>query len=99
MADFMINFQTRRLTTPVSYKDKILLIGSCFTEHIGNALADTKFSVLQNPNGILFDPVSVCNSLVSYIQNKKYGQEDLFQLNEVWNSWQHHSRFYHIDKE
>lgn len=99
MADFMINFQPRRLTTSISYRNKILLIGSCFTEHIGNALAETKFSVLQNPNGILFDPVSVCNSLVSYIQNKKYGQEDLFQLNEVWNSWQHHSRFSNMDKE
>lgn len=23
----------------------------------------------------------------------KYTEADLFQLNEVWNSWQHHSRF------
>jgi hypothetical protein len=54
---------------------------------------------LQNPNGILFDPRSVCESLISYVQNKKYIAEDLFQLNEVWNSWQHHSRFSNIDRE
>jgi hypothetical protein len=91
--DFMVNIDLKKLPKPVSYRDKILLIGSCFTEHIGNALEELKFSVLQNPNGILFDPVSVCKSLVSYIQHKQYTEADLFQLNDVWHSWQHHSRF------
>lgn len=91
--DFMVNIDLKKLPTPISYRDKILLIGSCFTEHIGNTLEELKFSVLQNPNGILFDPRSVCESLLSYIENKKYEENDLFQLNEVWNSWQHHSRF------
>ena len=97
--DFMVNIDIKKLPDPVTYQDKILLIGSCFTEHIGNTLAELKFPILQNPNGILFDPASVCKSLVSYIENKKYGEEDLFQLNEIWNSWQHHSRFSHISKK
>ena len=96
--DFMLNFEPKKLSKQINYRDKLLLIGSCFTEHIGGALEDAKFSVLQNPNGILFDPVSVCNSLISYIHNKQYKEADLFQLNEVWNSWQHHSRFSHIDR-
>lgn len=96
--DLMLNIDLKKLPDPITYKDKILLIGSCFTEHIGNALEELKFSILQNPNGILFDPVSVCNSLVSYIQNKKYSEEDLFLLNEIWNSWYHHSRFSNINQ-
>lgn len=95
--DLMLNIDLKKLPEPITYQDKILLMGSCFTEHIGNALEELKFSVLQNPNGILFDPISVCRSLVSYIQNKKYLTTDLFQLNEVWHSWQHHSRFSNID--
>lgn len=91
--DLMVNIDIKKLPEPIGYKDKLLLVGSCFTEHIGNALEELKFSVLQNPNGILFDPASVCKSLTSYIQNKQYKEEDLFQLNEVWHSWQHHSRF------
>lgn len=91
--DLMANIDIKKLPEPIGYKDKLLLVGSCFTEHIGNALEELKFSVLQNPNGILFDPASVCKSLTSYIQNKQYKEEDLFQLNEVWHSWQHHSRF------
>ena len=50
---------------------KILLTGSCFTEHIGNHLQEVKFDVLQNPNGILFDPLSVADSLISYIEPDK----------------------------
>lgn len=98
LMDFMLNFEPKKLSNLISYRDKLLLIGSCFTEHIGDSLKDAKLSLLQNPNGILFDPISVCKSLVSYIHNKKYEEADLFLLNEVWNSWQHHSRFSNIDK-
>src|SRR5678810_666903 len=97
--DFMLDIQLPRADKPITHQHKILSVGSCFTEHIGTALKDLKFDVLQNPNGILFDPVSVCSSLVSYIQNNQYSEQDLFQLNEVWQSWQHHSRFSGVDKE
>ncbi|MCW3116873.1 MAG: hypothetical protein JWM28_955 [Chitinophagaceae bacterium] len=96
--NFMVDIDLKKLQSQINYRNKILLVGSCFTEHIGNALEELKFSVLQNPNGILFDPASVCKSLVSYIQNKQYQEEDLFQLHEVWNSWQHHSRFSNTSK-
>lgn len=84
---------------PIEYTDPVFLIGSCFTEHIGNRLQDLKFSVLQNPHGILFDPLSVCNSLVSYIDQKRYQASDLFYYNELWQSWNHHSRFSGMDRE
>jgi hypothetical protein len=95
---FQLPIDIKGLPTPINYQDKILLTGSCFTEHIGNALGDLKFSVLQNPNGILFGPDSVCKSLLSYVENKKYTEPDFFQLNEIWNSWHHHSRFSNIDR-
>jgi hypothetical protein len=97
--DFQIPIQIPTIPKGVSYKDKIILTGSCFTEHIGDKLEELKFDILQNPNGILFDPHSVATSLVSYIQNKQYKESDLTQFNELWQSWQHHSRFSHINKE
>jgi hypothetical protein len=96
---FMLNIDIKKLYPPVMYQDKIMLIGSCFTEHIGNALGDLKFSVLQNPNGILFGPDAVCKSLLSYAVNRQYRKENVFQLNEIWNSWQHHSRFSNINAD
>jgi hypothetical protein len=96
---FQLPIQIKSPETRITYRDKIMLTGSCFTEHIGNSLGELKFSTLQNPNGILFDPRSVCGSLVSYIENKQYKKEDLFYLNEIWNSWEHHSRFSNINAD
>lgn len=97
MSNFMLDINITSPAQRISYNDPLLLVGSCFTEHIGNSLQDLKFDVLQNPHGILFDPMSVATSLVSYVQNKEYTTDDLFYLNEVWQSWQHHSRFSHVD--
>ena len=97
--NFMLDFPVISPEPRIKYSDKLLLTGSCFTEHIGNSLGNLKFDVLQNPNGILFDPRSVAYSLVSYIQNKRYIEDDLFQLNELWHSWQHHSLFSHVNQE
>src|SRR5215510_14715424 len=97
--DFMLDINIASPPQKINYRDKVLLIGSCFTEHIGNRLQELKFSVVQNPNGILFDPRSVAFSLVAYIQNKKYTEEDLFYNNELWQSWQYQSRFSHTEKD
>lgn len=96
--NFMVDINIPAPAQTVAYQQPLLLVGSCFTEHIGNSLQEMKFEVLQNPNGILFDPQSVATSLVSYVQNKQYNEEDLFLLNEVWQSWQHHSRFSGMNK-
>jgi len=96
---FQIPITIKPVERGISYKDKILLIGSCFTEHIGNYLQQVKFDILQNPSGILFDPRSVCNSLTTYMENKIYTENDLFYLNEAWHSWAHHSRFSAVEKD
>ncbi len=86
------------LPQPIRYTDKILLIGSCFTEHISGRLSAHKFRTLQNPHGILFNPLSVADSLTSYASEKLYTEDELFYLNELWGSWSHHTRFSHIEK-
>jgi hypothetical protein len=97
--DFQLPINIPAPSATINYREPVLLTGSCFTEHIGNSLHELKFDVLQNPNGILFDPASVASSLVSYVQPKLYTANDLFYLNELWQSWQHHSRFSHVDQE
>jgi len=91
--NFMLQLELPKAAKLINHSQKILSVGSCFTEHIGNALSSLKFGVLQNPNGILFDPASVAASLTSYIQGDQYCESDLFQTGELWHSWRHHSRF------
>ncbi len=85
------------LPKPITYTDNILLVGSCFTEHMADRLQQHKFRVLSNPHGILFNPLSVASSLDGYMDGRQYEQGELFYLNEIWNSWDHHTRFSNID--
>jgi hypothetical protein len=75
------------------YHTKNMLIGSCFTEHIGKKLTDLKFPVIVNPFGILYNPVSVAQSLNNILKLKHFKEKDLFFFNEKWISFSHHGRF------
>jgi len=97
--ELLLPFHVTPSSHKISYADKILFIGSCFTEEIGKMMKDLKFDVLQNPNGILYDPLSIGAALNSYIENKFYKEDDLFLLNELWHSWQYHSIFSGMNKE
>ena len=97
--DFRLEFSPKPFEVKIKHQHKLLLIGSCFTEQIGNKLANHKFAVLDNPNGILFNPASISKSISSYIHNKQYSEADLFYQNECWNCWEHHSRFSNPDKD
>lgn len=97
--DFMVEMPIVPPQVKIQYGDSLLVTGSCFTEHIGSSLASLKFNVLQNPNGILFDPASVSDSLISYVQNRQYTEANLIYLNEVWHSWHHHSVFSSVDQK
>ena len=90
---FHFEFDIKKLQQPITHQQKLLLIGSCFTENIGEKLKKYKFSVLENPNGILFNPVSVAEALTGYIDRIQFTEKDLFNYNEGWHSWKHHSRF------
>jgi len=90
---FKLTLPAKRSEHSIGYRDKLFLIGSCFSENMGAKLNTHLFKVFENPHGILFNPVSVAQSLSDCINKKQYTEADLFELNEVWNSWQHHTRF------
>jgi hypothetical protein len=90
---FHYEFDIKKIPWNIDHNHKLLLVGSCFTENIGAKLQKHKFKILENPNGILFNPVSVAEAITDYIINNKVNASDLFTLNEGWHSWKHHSRF------
>jgi len=90
---FHYEFPIKKIPTPLMHYHKMVMMGSCFTENIGHLLKSHCFTVLENPNGILFNPISVVEAVDSYIHQKQIVASDLFLLNETWHSWKHHSRF------
>lgn len=81
----------------ITHQDKILMLGSCFSKNIGERLVNLKFNTLINPYGILFNPISVYNSLNEIIDNKKYTQNDLGFHDGLYYSFNHHGRFKNSD--
>ncbi len=55
--------------------------------------------VLNNPQGILFNPMSIASGLKAVMASRVYVPDDLFYLNETWNSWDFHSRFSHTSQD
>jgi len=90
---FKLTLEATKSPRAIHYQDKIMLMGSCFSENMGAKLHRHLFQVKENPHGILFNPISVINALQDYIDNKQYVNTDLFELNDLFNSWHHHTRF------
>ena len=99
MSTFQIAISLPKNEHPITHREQVLLIGSCFTEHIGKRLEQIKMAAMLNPNGILFNPLSVAHALQSYIDERKYHQHDLFMQDEIWHCWDFHSRFSHTDSK
>lgn len=78
---------------PISYADRMLLMGSCFSENIGNWLSDHFMDVLVNPFGILYNPASIAHSLRLLTEEKNYTEADLFEHQGLFRSFDHHSRY------
>lgn len=82
----------------ISHANKVLLVGSCFTENIGNLLLQLQFQVYQNPHGIIYNPVSIFNSIAEVATTRKYTEKDLLLNNELYVSLNHHGKFSGLEK-
>lgn len=81
----------KTLGNPISYPSKILMLGSCFVEHMGEKLEYYKFQVSQNPFGIIFHPEAICNLVERAIKEHEFSRNDLFEYEGVWSSFFGHS--------
>ncbi|RKF04245.1 GSCFA family protein [Tenacibaculum lutimaris] len=83
----------------INYNSKLLLLGSCFSENIGNKLSYYKFQSEQNPFGILFHPKAIETFITKTTNKEKYTENDVFFHNERWHSFDAHSVLSSSSKE
>jgi hypothetical protein len=93
MIRFHIPLQPRNLPVQMNLGENILLTGSCFTEHMAARFRQYKFNVLDNPNGILFNPVSIARALDRALDGRAYEPTELFEHDGIWANWDFHSRW------
>jgi len=83
----------------VNHQSNILFLGSCFAENIGTMLEKSRFKTDINPFGILYNPLSIAQSIDFLFTNKQFSINDLVNHEGVWHSFSHHSRFSGLNAE
>jgi GSCFA family len=73
----------------IDYNSAIISLGSCFSENIGSKLQQAYFDIQINPFGVLFNPISIKQTLENLIDQKIFTQNDLIKTGSLWGSLSH----------
>ena len=71
----------------IGYEDKILMLGSCFSDEIGAQMKQRHLSVTCNPFGTLYNPLSIAQAM------QMTQIPELVQHDGLWHSMAHHGSF------
>ncbi|WP_313804293.1 GSCFA domain-containing protein [Flavobacterium sp.] len=83
---------------PIDYSSRMVSLGSCFAENMGEKFDYFKFQNLVNPFGIIFNPVSLEILVKRIVEKRYYSENDIFYHNERWNCYEVHSEVSRLDK-
>lgn len=64
----------------ISYKDKIMMLGSCFSDNIGSRLKNYGFDVCVNPFGTLYNPASILSAVSRLLGGECFCEEDCVEI-------------------
>ena len=93
MSSFRTEIFPEKPAFQFNYKSNILLLGSCFAQNIGEKMHSLGFNILNNPFGVLYNPLSVFKVTDMLLSEKEYIKDNLSFHNKVWFSFDHHSSF------
>lgn len=88
--------ETGRSKVGVSLNDKIVILGSCFADNMGQKMVDLGFDICLNPFGTLYNPVSVCNSVARLTSGIPFSKDECVQMGAgagLVCSFSHHTSF------
>ena len=82
----------------IGYEDKILMLGSCFSDEIGEQMKQRYLSVTCNPFGTLYNPLSIAQAL-NYQLPMTNDPLPLVEHEGLWHSMSHHGSFSRADRQ
>jgi GSCFA family len=90
-----MNFTTpiplQKSNHPINYDSKIVLLGSCFAENMGEKFEYFKFQNTINPFGIIFNTVSIEKLIHRAVHKVEFTENDVFFHNGLWHCFEVHS--------
>lgn len=99
MKDLLTKVVVPNSGNKIGYDDKLLLLGSCFADNIGEKFGAHYFQMLSNPYGTLYNPASIA-AILSPIANSQSPISNLpiIEWGGLWHSMLHHGSFSHPDR-
>jgi hypothetical protein len=82
----------------IDYSSKLVTLGSCFAENMGDKFDYFKFQNTTNPFGIIFNPISLEKIILRSLHKKYFTEKDMFFHNEAWHCFEVHSELSNPDK-
>ena len=77
----------------IGYEDTILMLGSCFSDEMGEQMKQHYLNVTCNPFGTLYNPLSIAQAL------QMTEMPELVEHEGLWHSMAHHGSFSRANKE
>lgn len=75
----------------IDYSSKIVLLGSCFSENIGEKFQYYQFRTTVNPFGVIFQPLAIEKLITKSIKKELFSEKDVFCHNGLWHCFDAHS--------
>lgn len=89
---FRTEIEIPRSKFEITHKDRIVMLGSCFTDNIGEQLHRDGFNVVHNPMGPLYNSSSIENCICNNSINKIL-QDDA----RIWHCLDFYTKYSHPD--
>ena len=79
-------------TWTITHRDRLMLLGSCFADNIGEKFSVAGFDSTVNPFGTLYNPASIAVVLTRLLDEQAFTSDEMVSFGaEGWGSWLSHS--------
>jgi hypothetical protein len=90
---FRTTVTTTRLVEGINHQTPVMLVGSCFSDNMGNEMERLKIPVMLNPFGVLYNPMSIAQALKIIINKQMMNPDELILHDHIWHSFLFHGSF------
>jgi transcription termination factor NusB len=88
---FRTELHPKKSSFQISHSDKLLSIGSCFADCMGNRFDEAEFEINSNPFGVLFNPLSIFRNLERALKKEAIETDQIIESRASFFHYQFHS--------
>ena len=86
-----LDFSIPKAPFQIGYQEHLFSMGSCFSEEIAQKLLGLGWSGIQNPFGLVYNPISLAQQL-DWLETETFETEEMFYHRGLWRDFRCHSR-------